>query len=361
MSSRSVTFSNNPSSKDRKNDIFSITNFMYNSFEIFGDDIKLYVSYFPPATDTTYSPFVCSSNDTDNIPNTNELPTVEEMKNFWTSREERQVDGKYKGGWWGPNNFPPSNPSWINGSKIGDKINIINYKEGIIKALMGIAFTDSSEIIPNTEKMALTINFEWNNKVYSGYLTNNPMPQEAVDCLVTMISSNHDVSIRFAKRGVEGPFTDIPDKLLVGGGETVEPDSNGFKFNAKSNIARALREELQLDMDSFPNPIIYELGIYEDKDRDPRYFKYSVLCDDDNIKYFGIDRKSRSRVYLVIIKTDKIPKNYENDFDSVEIAKVYWTPFNLAYQKSVNEPGAFMIPEHTQYLKEAIPYIRANF
>ena len=129
------------------------------------------------------------------------------------------VHGKVDNG--GSNNFTLTSKNWFSGLWIGDKIKVQIIKEGIIK-YSNKPFIDEDIILPNTEMNALSCNSLWNDKLYSFYMTDNPMPQYATDTLF-LWSSPKDLLIKILKRN-SGDNIDFPEKIIPAGGEHLQPD-----------------------------------------------------------------------------------------------------------------------------------------
>ena len=336
-----------------------IVNFDYNLLVVLMSEQTLgYITFFPPANGTSTA-FNTLPGSVNSVPDLSSMPSEEEMASFWLSDDEYQVDGVYKGGPWGSANLPFLNPKWVLGAKLGDKITILSYKPGVVRSLCGNTYFDDADVIPNTENNVWTINFEFNKKLFGGYLMSNVYRHESIDCIVSYKDENGDIYIRCAKRGEPSPTVDIPNKFLIGMGETIEPDKTGSnEFNVKTQSRKGIQEELNID-DDFDDTQIVHIGDYTSFGRDTRYISHSILCGDGKIKKFGVDHESKGRVYLIKYESghhDRPTKSAEN-FDNVEIAGAFWVPLYSVLTDARENPGKFMFPEHSSYILEAGKYL----
>lgn len=324
-----------------------ITDFSYNLVELTNSyGHKLYMTFFPPAMNSSNAPEISSGLDLPllPLPDVSNLPSVETMTRFWVSDDERQCDGRYKGGAWGSNNFPPTNASWIYGANLLDEILVSGYVHGIIPFQKFKGSNDLSiPIIPETEHMALSVRFYFHGGLFHGYLIAEPMNQIAVDAMV-VYKTNMNCYVRCAKRNVRGPNTDIPLKLIPGSGETVEPTAGGF--NVKEQLRKAVREELALSGD-FSSSQVFYIGTFDAIGRDPRYDTYSVI-EDGVQKTFGPPRKSITKLYFILFDSEyhEKPRTVLDDVDEAEIAKTFWMNLNKLCEV---DPSEFMVPEHGMY------------
>lgn len=323
-----------------------MTNFGYNLVEITNAyGFKFYMSYFPPALSSTKTPFVTDEDlPMVPIPDVSYLPSVESMKSFWVSDDEIQCDGRYKGGSWGYNNFPPSNTNWIIGADLLDEIIVHDFIPGIIP--FGVFMNNKSlgdKIFTDSEPMAFSVLFDFNGKTFHGYIFEHPMNQHAIDAMV-VYKSNDIYYARCARRNVKSGNVDIPLKLIPGSGETVEPTEGGFAV--KGQLRKAIREELALSGD-FADSNVYYIGTFDAVGRDPRYDTYSVI-ERRKMKTFGLPRLSITKLYLILFNSedDTIPETILDDVDHAEISKTFWIELDKLCEIA---PREFMVPEHGSY------------
>lgn len=329
-----------------------ITNFGYNVVEVeCCDGSKRFIHFFPPVIGENTSNGRLSENHSSfsTISCTDHLPSMSSMIKFWKGDEEFQHNGNYKGGSWGSNNFPPTNEDWgydgCSGMNYGDYLYITDIIRGIIKfdsSKRGRPFTEDRHLLRNSENTATSINFCFRGNIYSGYMCDKPSMQVASDTLVIYKTTLGRFYIRMAKRGSEGKNLDIPNKIIPGAGETLEPCETGYCL--KEETRRALREELCIDLNGKEK--IFELGELFGN-RDPRYDVFN-LVEDGEYKTFGFKRGSKTKINLVLFEGEQ-PPGVLNYFDQQEILKTFWIPLSEALKI---DPSLFMIPDHSLIVRK---------
>ncbi len=334
-----------------------ITNFGYNVIEVeCHDGSKRFIHFFPPVIGENTSNGMLPENHSrfSTISCTDHLPSVRSMIKFWQSDEEFQHDGNYKGGSWGSNNFPPTNEDWGYdgrcGMNYGDFLYVTSLIRGIIKfdfSKKGRPFTEDRYLLRNSEDTATSINFIFRGNMYSGYMCDKPSMQIANDSLVVYKTTLGRLYMRMAKRGSKGKNLDIPNKIIPGAGETLEPCEGGYCL--KDETRRSLREELGIDLNG--KETIYELGEISG-DRDPRYNIFN-LVEDEEYKIFGFKRGSKTKIILVLFEGEQ-PPGVLNYFDRQEISKTFWIPMSEALKI---DPSMFMIPDHSLFARMANDFL----
>lgn len=328
-----------------------VTNVGYNVFEISAGGDRQYVHFYPSligkGDDRCTTPFATS-----NLPSSY-LPSMDTIKNFWSSGEQFQIDGRYKGGEYGSNNLPSTNKNWTSYSgitpSIGTQITIISTTNGIVERKKFNSKSREQEILPNSESTCQTIEFKFDDgDIFIGYLLDTPTKQYATDTIVVYIPNGirtvSEAYVRIAVRGKSHPNVDMPGKLICSAGETTENSTMTLKQSVKSAIA----QELQIELSEAE---IIELGRMDQED--PRYQRFSVI-EDGEVKFFGFDRGSETELYLVIFRGEK-PATVMDEFDKDEISTVSWAKMSDV----LNIPDIdYMIPKHGEMFRQAYDYIQ---
>jgi isopentenyldiphosphate isomerase len=323
-----------------------------------------YFSRYPPALNTTTKP-----KDTDIIYQNSHTPdevTKETFIDFINSTELTQVNGNWKGGSWGADNFTVTSLTWCCGLFINDEFTLSdNIIHGIVK-YSNVPIINTDTIIPESEEMAWTSNItvmqksETNHlwfpnctrKEYRVYITENPMPQKAID-VYALTEINGILYVMITKRG-NSAYLDMKELYCAGAGEHIEPTDNKKKYATKLD---AIYQELGVINQD--NAEIYMIpgNKYESPGRDPRYDCYSAI-QNDKIITFGIERYSVSKSSICYITcTDKnefgITPNTHSD--KTEITNSKWTQVSDFVQMLDNKQLTLMLgPEHDKMFKDAL-------
>jgi hypothetical protein len=318
-----------------------------------GSQKVIYIQKFPPASGTT-SPIM--KNPTLN-PDELKVDTItrEELIAFWNDPASRQINGNWKGGEWGPNNLVTTDATWLTGTFIGDTVTCEIIANGIIKFNGSNEFMAGTDIIPGTENKALSCNIALNGRKYSCYLTDQVMPQVAIDVLFVYKNKKGAKFIKLLKRG-QGPNVDMPRRIMPGAGEHLEP---GLDPTFKAGIIRAVQEEIGIPPETLSKCYLLNIGIFNDPGRDPRYWSFSYPRENvtqekrsKSVIDFGINRGSQSNAYILYINmdTDSEPRE-ENPLDTEEVNKKWWQ--SLDQVLPIHE-DKWMIIDHQQIVTRAI-------
>jgi hypothetical protein len=336
----------------------------------------LYLTKFPPASGTFAPNKKETKNDDDlNLGSTRDekfrfdfdfdfgKATEEEVeklkkmyKDFWSSPNSKQENGKWKGGIWGEENLPLTSTSWLAGAFLDNKLKITPIKKGSIP--YGKDFGDNATINEGTEDHVWSVKVSVGDgtKEYNAYLTENIMPQKATDILVFM-QINGVLQIQMLKRG-NARNVDMKERYIPGAGEHLEPGKDTQKNKKKPDIAfwRSLREEMGItprvleDANAFSTKI--EVinashnktdNIYDSEGRDPRYWTFEI---EGNV--CGIKRGSSSEVYALYIHSDKPIDSIAKDRHEVQYQK--WFPVD---EVLTWEEDKFMIEDHKDMIIDA--------
>jgi hypothetical protein len=310
-------------------------------------DKILYIQRFPPFKGTTeYPDFSVTTTNT----SCDSFLNRETYVNFWLSNDQYQADGTYRGGQFGSDNLPTLSKNWLTDIYIGDTVYISEMFKGIVpySTKLGKAFDGSENILKDTEQYAGSYNIIYGNNTYSGYVTENPSPQSAIDILFVFKNriSNRRF-IKLLKRGSLHPTVDMPEKITPGAGEHREPGSD---FTFKLGFLRTVFEELGICLETLLNCYLIEMGKFNDNGRDPRYRHFSAIQNGDLIT-FGIDRYSETSVYILYIDVDSESDIKEQpQLDTVEIKQSFWSDMS---NELLNNPELWMISEHGTYIQKA--------
>ena len=315
----------------------------------------LYVHMFPPALgdDLSINPYDESRGD-ELIFDTH--LRRETLINFWSSREYLQANGTEKGGSWGSNNLPTTNPNWfgtsdgagtsagVGGIFIGDGVKIQWVHPGIIPYKGGKPFEDVDilKIIPGSESSGFSSNIEYNGRVHSAYLCGKPIPQRAIDVLFVM-KRKGKYYLKVLRRGNPNPNLDKPYAFMPGAGEHKEP---GLDFIMKAGALRAIGEEIGVPEETLVQCFLLQnIAHFNEYGRDSRYSKYSAIQDSKLIE-FGVDRESSTTLSVLFINcTDEEPKEIDPT-DTIEIGSKKWVEVGVVSRN----PCDWFIPEHASYL-----------
>jgi ADP-ribose pyrophosphatase YjhB (NUDIX family) len=318
-----------------------------------GSQKVIYVQKFPPASGTT-SPIM--ANPTLNPEELKaDVQTRDEMIAFWNHPASRQVNGEWKGGEWGSNNLVTTDATWLTGTFIGDTIRCEIIADGIIKFNGSNEFAAETAIIAGTENKALSCNIALNGRKYSCYLTDQVMPQVAIDVLFVYKNKQNKKFIKLLKRG-EGANVDMPKRIMPGAGEHLEP---GLDPTFKAGILRAVQEEIGIPPETLSQCYVLNVGVFNDPGRDPRYWSYSYPRENasdgkrsKSVINFGINRGSQSNAYILYINmdSDAEPREDASPLDTVEVNKKWWHPLDQVFRIPEDK---WMIIDHHKIVDRA--------
>jgi hypothetical protein len=312
----------------------------------------VYCWKFPPAVGTTQVPNLkVVSNSSDLVSDSH--VRKETFEQFVKSNQTRQVNGLWKGGAWGINNFTVTSENWFPGMYVGNKIHVQLMHQGIVKHSQK-PFDGTETIISNTENCALSCNGIWNEKPYAFYMTDNIMPQRATDKLwMWGNKSSLSLRIKVMTRG-SGADVDCPSRIAPTAGEHLEP---GQSDEVRAQVLFAINQEIGIPESTLSQCYLLSLGTYADSGRDPRYWKYSAI-QDGVIVEFGIARESLSVAHILYIETtdDVAPEETEQE-DKKEIKAKRWENVNSIFQ---NYPESeWMLEDHMRFIPDSIKCIES--
>ncbi len=321
------------------------------------EDFKkvIYVHKYPPIVGSTKIPDFSVQTPISDI---NSLLSgvnlrKETLLNFWSSKSLYQANGDWKGGEWGSNNLCTTDVNWCTGAFIGDKVSIDLVKYGIIpyKTRLSKPFGKDDEIIVGSESATLscnvTITLDGTEKTYSCYVCDEPMGQNALDVLFIWKNKKGKRFVKILRRGNPHPNVDMPLLQMPGAGEHREPGNN---ISFKSEVLRAVKEEIGIHESTLMDCYLIPIGIYDDDKRDPRYWSYSAEQDGQIIE-FGIKRKSNTNVYVLYIESDSDTEPIEADpTDFIEVGSKKWVDLD---NHTLANKELWMIPEHSTYFTSA--------
>jgi ADP-ribose pyrophosphatase YjhB (NUDIX family) len=310
----------------------------------------IYLQKYPPAGGATVPNLNRKSSSEELTPDT---VTKQELIDFWYNTSSYQPSGHWKGGAWAQNNLATTDDGWMTGVFIGDNVNITIMHQGIVKYNKGESFTDAMSIIPGSESSALSVNVEFNGKVYGGYLTDEIMPQRANDVLFIWENGKGEQFIKLLTRGT-AKNVDMPKRMRPGAGEHLEP---GVDIRVKAGVLRAIDEEIGVSEETLTDAYLLHLGTYDTPGRDPRYWAYSWVKEEDGSPIeFGIKRGSSSQGYVVYLKseTDVAPAEVPPG-DTDEVNAKWWASLHSVLNEYPDD--RWMIIDHKQFIPHAIAAI----
>jgi ADP-ribose pyrophosphatase YjhB (NUDIX family) len=254
----------------------------------------------------------------------------------------------------GRQNLPTTDPTWCHNVFIGDMIQILDYREGIIG--FRTPFDHTAPVIPGSEDWGWTAQVRVHGVIYKAYLTAEPLPQVALDVLL-VIKSNGKLWVKLLRRGSDPNTVDFPNVLMSGAGEHLEPGTS----TPKEDIVRAIGEEIGLELSELPKAQIVELGKFSDPDRDPRYTIFKGFDEETGKPVeFGMRRGSTTTLKMIYIEyPDDINTQPEEipHTDITEIAYSFWMGLDQAIGLS---PKDFILEENHSYLQIAKNWIESN-
>lgn len=245
---------------------------------------------------------------------------------------------------WGRDNLPTTSINWFTNIFIGDQLKIVDGREGILPGR--VPFDHTTPIIPGSESWALTLQCEFNSKVYKAYMTTQPMPQVALDVLLVLKVAGK-YWIKLLRRGSDPNTVDSPHVLMSGAGEHLEPGTS----TPKQDIERALEEESGFDPKDYHGVQIVELATFSDPERDPRYTVLGGFDELGNMVRFGEVRGSSTTLKLVFVEFggDKLPV-IKPHTDLTEVQYTFWCELDEAIAMN---PSEFLIEENHSYMQIA--------
>lgn len=262
--------------------------------------------------------------------------------NFILSHDIYQANGTWKGGQWSKDNFTLTNTTWFSGLWIGDKIKVNIIKEGIIK-YKNSPFTEQDIILPDTEIYALSCNSVWKDKIYPFYMTDNPMPQYASDTLFVWANPTH-ILLKMLKRN-SSPKIDFPNKIIPAGGEHLQPENTSGQ---REQALITINEEIGIPKEIINKCYFLELGIFDSSGRDPRYYIFSAIQDEEIIE-FGIMRYSCTKANILLLQTsDEIELLETNPEDTIEIKSKSWENIYTLLDKYPDK--YWMLKDHQKFI-----------
>lgn len=279
--------------------------------------------------------------------------TREEIVEFWTSKMEKQDDGFPKCGSWGLDNLPLTSVNWkgVNGTFIGDDLTIISQFRGILTKNRGddSPFNENDPVQKGSENCCYSVNVRNNTtgREFRAFLSDDPQPQHAND--IQMFWDSPDgLYTKVNKRGNKDTV-DMQNKLMLGAGEHLTlNESILMSPSFKSSIIRGILEELSLDIEDLKDALLFDLGMFTNPGRDPRYFTYLYKG-----KYFGIPRSSRTHAMTLYLTGDAEPRKVK-PFDSDEITDMPEGKHFVDPQEILNHPELAMIPDHMTIFERSL-------
>jgi len=333
----------------------NVTRLGYNIIELKLENFNklIYIHKFPPATDTTTVPDLSTDSDLDEL-KSDKFLKKKTLIDFWASTDKTQANGDWKGGEWGSNNLATTDTNWCTGIFIGDPVEIKIIKQGIIpyKTRLSKPFEFADEIISGSEQITWSCNIildvKGNKSISSGYVCDKPMEQLAIDVLFVWKNSRSERFVKILRRGSSNKNVDMPGLLMPGAGEHREPGNN---VSFKSEVVRAVREEIGLPDSTISECYLLSIGLFDENKRDPRYWTFTADQDNQIIE-FGIKRKSSTDVYVLYIEsdTDNVPVESE-PIDNIEVNKKQWVRLD---DPTLSNNQIYMIPEHSLYFSNCV-------
>lgn len=336
----------------------NVIKLMYCGFvgKVEGQNKVVYGVQFPPSSGTIKPDFSVDSTSSElEIDDHIDKST---FVNFITSEKTRQVNGKWKGGRWGTNNFTVTSETWLPGLFIGDSLEFSIIKEGIIK-FTKTPFKAQDEILVLTEDKAISCNATWKGNAYPVYLTDNIMPQKACDKLFIWCSPNKTM-IKIMRRGV-GPNVDSPNRIIPAAGEHLEP---GQSLDSRDQVLFAINQEIGIPKETLNKCYLLNLGNYSDDGRDPRYWSYctmqpisgSCCSSKSEIIEFSIKRYSSTNAQILLLVTDDNVEPLETtQEDQEEIKSKWWEDISTVLDN--HKEDEWMLEDHMKFIPDAIKKI----
>jgi hypothetical protein len=317
------------------------------SARVIGTNKVVYGARFPPVIRSTTIPVFTSSSTEEELRPDSHIDQ-DTFINFIQSNDTRQVNGKWKGGAWGINNFTCTSKVWFNNMYVGDVFPFQIVHNGVAK-FSPQPFDPSQQLI--SQDTALSCNGVWNNNTYAFYMTNEPMPQKASDKLWAW-GNNNQLNIKILRRG-SGDNVDCPNRIIPAAGEHIEP---GQSNEARAQALFAFNEEIGVPKTTLSKCYIIPLGTYNDEGRDPRYWSYSMRQNNEIVSC-GIERESSSVAHVIYIETtDDIEPEETEQRDKVEIQSKWWEDIHTVLQS--HDESEWMLEDHMKFVPDTIKAIK---
>ena len=301
---------------------------------------------YPPHSGTVKPDF-----DTiDRVPKYDNHVKRETFIDFIRDNSTRQANGLWKGGEYGDNNFTVTSENWFPGLYIGDTMQVTIIKDGIIKFMPNTFNLDPNQdqpIIPGTESKAISCVGTWNASNYNFYITDNIMPQDASD-KIFIWSSPKKTMMKFMRRGV-GKNVDSPKRIIPCAGEHVQPEQSQ---DDREQSLITLNQEIGVPLSTLSKCYIIPLGQYADPGRDPRYWTYCAVQDNEIIE-FGFERPSRTKAHIIYIETDDEVEPVEIDPEDMEEINSKWWE-NIYTVLSTHSEDEWMLYDHMRFVPDSI-------
>ncbi len=321
------------------------------SAKIVGTNKVVYGWKYPPTIGATRVPNLSSSSTAEELESDARVDR-EVFVDFVKSQQTRQVNGAWKGGSWGINNFTVTSMDWFPGMYVGDRIVYQIAHKGICK-YSPKPFDESQTLIPNSEQTAWSCNGTWNDKTCGFYMTDNPMPQRATDKLWMWGCSKNPLNLRIKvlRRG-SGPNVDCPNRIAPAAGEHLEP---GQSDELRAQVLFAINQEIGIPQSTLSKCYLLDLGTYATPGRDPRYWTYSAI-QDGKVVTFGIPRESSSVAHILYIETegDVEPEETEQE-DKTEIQSKWWQSVYGVFDS--HPESDWMLEDHMRFIPDSIKRI----
>lgn len=306
-------------------------------------DKVIYFARFGP-TDGTVCPLLDRASSEFDL-KVDDHVTCEEFTAFWDSSSARQVNGLWKGGSWGRDNFI-YHSKWCTEAYIGDRVDIQFVKNGVIPTPEpDQLFTVDDKVLEKTLNSAWCCNITVakTKKTYPGYAMNHFMPQFANDLIfIWECKETKNRMVKICKRGDEANV-DMKNKLMPGAGEHLEP---GETFRLKSSILRAFREELGVSEHALGQCFLLDLGKFDDVARDPRYWTF---YHED--KAFGMKRYSTTHG-VALYYHGEAPK-LEVAADTIEVVELSKGKAWVSLDKLDVTADEWMLDDHAKIIEKA--------
>jgi ADP-ribose pyrophosphatase YjhB (NUDIX family) len=324
----------------------TVLSLMYNCIKVTDGSRILYLQKFPPANASTSSP---SPEDPD--------PTPEQLVPDKISRATLESiwfgtginSGRRR---LGRQNLPTTDDTWCTDVFIGDQVQILDAREGILG--LKTPWNHTTPVVPGSEHWAWTGLVQVHGKKYKVYLTSQPMPQRALDVLL-VIKVAGKLWIKLLRRGSDPNTVDFPWVLMSGAGEHLEPGTS----TPKQDIKRSLSEESGFDPDDYQGVKVIELGTFSNPERDPRYTIFNGLdVETGEPVHFGEVRGSSTTLKLVYVEFggSTLPVQIPHT-DLTEVAYTFWCELDDAIRM---DPKEFILEENHSYLQIVKNYLQNN-
>jgi len=307
----------------------------------------MYLNRFPPSDGTTRTPGLELRPGTLDELEPDQV-TRKTLENFWFGTGSNTHKRR-----WGANNLATTSNDWCSGMFIGDTVQFLSFREGIIPGRS--SYDPNGPIIPGSEPWAVTALVQVHGIPYKVYLTEGPMCQVAVD-VILVVRMKGKLWVKILLRGTDLNTVDNPKVFMSGAGEHCEPGTGNLKTQAYDAIA----QETGLHPDDLVQSSFHIIGSFNGAGRDPRYWKFNACDEDTGARVeFGYERDSSTTVNLIFIDygdSGNQPKKTEPT-DGIEVAQTFWMGLDEAILMS---PSDFFLEENHLYLMCAKEFIETN-